>query len=161
MQHLCVETARIINDDDPDWERTAAGRLYSYKYGFGVLDASRYVRAAQSWKLVKPQSWFHSKTIQIAEGTMNASNTFTGGQLIGKGGIKSTVTVSKQMLIDNNFESLEHINIRVWISHTKRGDVEVEVVSPHGVKSVLASTRQVDQADTGYPGWSFMSVKHW
>lgn len=161
VQHLCVETARMINDDDPDWERTAAGRLYSYKYGFGVLDASKYVRAAQSWKLVKPQSWFLSKTIQLAEGTMDASNTFTGGQVIGKGGIKSTLTVSTQMLIDNNFESLEHINIRVWISHSKRGDVEVEVVSPHGVKSVLASTRQGDQADTGYPGWTFMSVKHW
>ncbi|EEB95885.1 hypothetical protein MPER_05077, partial [Moniliophthora perniciosa FA553] len=30
VQHLCVQTARMINPDDPDWEPTAEGRLYSY-----------------------------------------------------------------------------------------------------------------------------------
>ena len=36
IQHLCIETTRMINPNDPDWERTASGRLYSYEYGYGV-----------------------------------------------------------------------------------------------------------------------------
>jgi len=61
----------------------------------------------------------------------------------------------------HNFETLEHVTVRVWINHTRRGDVEVEVVSPNGIKSVLAAVRSFDSATTGFPGWQFMSVKHW
>lgn len=161
IQYLCVENARMINPEDPDWEKTAAGRLYSYKYGFGVLDAYRYVKAAQTWKLVKPQAWFETQAIQLSGGTMDAEEKYSGGQFIGEGGIKSTMSISKEMLVQNNFETLEHINVKVWINHTVRGDVEVEIVSPKGVKSILAKKRTGDRADSGYPGWMFMSVKHW
>jgi len=65
------------------------------------------------------------------------------------------------MLLANNFESLEHIDIRVWIKHHTRGEVEVEITSPNGITSVLARKRPGDRATTGYPGWRFMSVKHW
>ncbi len=71
------------------------------------------------------------------------------------------MTVTKEMLDSNNLESLEHIDIRVWISHSRRGDVEVELVSPNGITSVLARKRRLDDARTGFPGWRFMTVKHW
>ncbi|KAF8636620.1 hypothetical protein AX17_003430 [Amanita inopinata Kibby_2008] len=161
IQHLCKQTARVVNPDDPDWERTAAGQLYSYKYGYGVLDAYRYVTAAQAWQLVKPQTWFQTKTIQINGGKMDASERYTGGAFIASGGVTSTITITREMLEENNLESLEHINVRVWINHSKRGDVEVEIVSPNGIKSVLASARVGDTATSGFPGWTFMSVKHW
>ena len=57
IQHLCIETAQMINPNDSDWERTASGRLYSYRYGYGVLDAYAFVTAAQKWEVVKPQTW--------------------------------------------------------------------------------------------------------
>jgi kexin len=60
-----------------------------------------------------------------------------------------------------NLEGLEHVTIRVWITHTRRGDVEVEITSPKGVTSVLAATRRQDSDPTGYPGWQFMTLKHW
>ena len=65
IQHFCIETARMINPNDSDWERTASGRLYSYKYGYGVLDAYAFVTAAQKWELVKPQAWAITDTTQI------------------------------------------------------------------------------------------------
>lgn len=151
----------MINLEDPDWEPTAVGRPYSYKYGFGVLDAHKYVTAAQAWKLVKPQAWFQTKTIQLEGGTMNKDQQYSGGQFIGPDGVTSTVSITKQLLVDSNFETLEHVNIKVWINHTARGDVEVELVSPNGIKSILAKKRQLDRASTGFPGWTFMSVKHW
>jgi kexin len=161
IQYLCIETAKMINPTDPDWERTAVGRLYSYKYGFGVLDAYKFVTAAQKWDLVKPQSWFETEAVQLDGGKMNEAKKYSGGIPIGRDGVSSTIMITKEMLENNNFEKLEHINVQVWIDHTRRGDVEVEVVSPRGIRSVLGKVRPGDEAKTGYPGWVFMSIKHW
>lgn len=151
----------MINPEDPDWETTASGRRYSYKYGYGVLDAYLFITAAQKWKLVKPQAWFDSAVIQLDDGKMVAPRNFSGGTPIGASGVTSQITVTKKMMEKHNFEQLEHINIQVWIDHTRRGDVEVEIVSPNGIKSILGQKRSGDEAKTGFPGWIFMSVKHW
>lgn len=162
VQHLCVETARIVNPDDADWEPTATGRKYSYKYGYGALDGEKYVKAAQSWKLVKPQAWVETDTVIHDNGVFDSKeNKYSGGKPIGNRGIESKMTITQEMLKESNFEKLEHINVKVWIDHTKRGDVEVEVISPNGITSVLAGRREGDSDKTGYPGWIFMSVKHW
>lgn len=161
IQYLCIETARMINDDDPDWEKIATGRSYSYKYGFGALDAYRYVKAAQTWTLVKPQAWLQTKAIQLEGGEMKKESQYTGGQFIGAGGVESKMTITQDMLTEHNLEQLEHINVKVWIDHGKRGDVEVQITSPNNIRSVLAAPRNSDREKTGYPGWTFMSVKHW
>ncbi|EDR09349.1 uncharacterized protein LACBIDRAFT_248825 [Laccaria bicolor S238N-H82] len=161
IQYLCVETAQMINPNDPDWERMASGRMYSYKYGFGVLDAYRYVTVAKDWKLVKPQAWLATETIQLDGGTMDAKKTYTGGRRIGHGVVKSAIKITKDMMVEHNLETLEHITVKVWIDHTRRGDVEVEIVSPRGIRSILAGSRERDDDKTGFPGWKFMSVKHW
>ncbi|TFK35484.1 peptidase S8/S53 domain-containing protein [Crucibulum laeve] len=160
IQYLSIETARMVNPDDPDWERIANNRLYSYKYGFGAIDAEKYVTAAKEWKLVKPQAWIESKTIQLNNGTYK-DKTYSGGEYIGPKGVQSKMMITKEMLAENNFATLEHINVKVWIDHSRRGDVEVEIISPTGIRSVLAGKREKDEAETGFPGWKFMSVKHW
>lgn len=151
----------MINEDDPDWETTATGRKYSYKYGYGVLDGYKYFKAAQSWKLVKPQSWLQTKTIQHNNGTFGIEKQYLGGDFIPPTGIESKLTITKELMEQNNLESLEHINVRVWIGHATRGEVEVEIVSPNGIRSVLGAARASDKNGDGYPGWMFMSVKHW
>ncbi|KAK7034063.1 pheromone processing endoprotease [Paramarasmius palmivorus] len=180
IQHLCVQTARMINPDDPDWESTAQGRLYSYKYGFGALDAARFVSAAKDWKNVKPQAWLKTQTVVLEDGKMTEDGVYSGGQFITpapavpnkeardelersdpNAGIKSTMDITQDMLNTANFELLEHITVTVWIDHGKRGDVEVEILSPSGIRSILAGKRKGDKDKTGYPGWTFMSVKHW
>ena len=83
------------------------------------------------------------------------------GSYITIDGIKSTFEVTQQMLEDSNLERLEHVTARVWIDHQRRGDVEVELLSPNGILSVLARTRRFDESTTGFAGWKFMSIKHW
>ncbi|CAK5265330.1 unnamed protein product [Mycena citricolor] len=161
VQHLCVETARMINPDDEDWEVTASGRKYSSKFGYGALDGARYVKAALDWKLVKPQARMATRTVQVDGGLMSSMANYTGGKAIGAGGASSVISVDWDMLHEANFEKLEHIVVRVWIDHSRRGDVEVALTSPNGIKSVLAEKRQGDGARTGYPGWTFMTIKHW
>ena len=99
--------------------------------------------------------------IQLNNGVMTADGEMSGGQRIGEGGVTSRMTVTRELLAENNFGTLEHITVKVWISHTRRGEVEVELVSPNGVKSVLAGQRKYDQSADGFPGWTFMTVKHW
>jgi kexin len=140
---------------------TAAGRRYSSKFGYGALDGLRYVQAAKDWKLVKPQVRLQTRTVQLAGGTMNPVANFSGGEVIVPGGVTSVISIKEDMAKQANFEKLEHIVIRVWIDHTRRGDVEVELTSPSAVRSVLAEKRRSDSATSGFPGWTFMTVKHW
>lgn len=155
-----------MSPEDNSWERTATGRFYSNKFGYGVLDAYAYVKAAQTWDSVKPQAWLHTDTIQIRGGKTHSGRDeddyiYEGGERIGSHGFESVMTITKEMMDSNNLENLEHIDIRVWISHSRRGDVEVELISPNKITSVLARGRRLDDARTGFPGWRFMTVKHW
>ncbi|KAF7295494.1 PHOMO B domain-containing protein [Mycena indigotica] len=162
IQYLCVLTARPVNKDDSDWEPTALpGRMYSYKYGFGALDAYEYIKAAQTWQLVKPQVWFRTPTVQVDRGVMPSLEQYSGGRFIPHGGLTSVMKITPAMVKWANLEKLEHINVKVWINHGRRGDVEVDIRSPSGIRSVLGAKRSGDMATTGYPGWTFMSVKHW
>ncbi|WVQ93527.1 hypothetical protein IAU59_000601 [Kwoniella sp. CBS 9459] len=216
LQHLSVRNAVYFNDDDPDWEKTAAGRMFSYKYGYGKLDAGLLVEAAEQWKLIKPQAWFDSPAVylpttagppvstppddaadpdtsSIEKGAPSRRQEDTPvanpdenqgegggdeeqgeapppnpppvvkptGSYITEEGITSTYEVTQDMLTESNLERLEHVTVRVWIDHQRRGDVECEITSPNGVTSVLSRQRRFDEADTGFPGWKFMSLKHW
>ena len=161
IQHLCVQSAQIVNPGDEDWELTAAGRPYNYKFGFGKLDAFEFVTAAQKWQPVKPQAWVELPAIQIEDGTMDEKGNFDGGRLITEDGVSSEAEVTWQTLENNNFDKLEHVTVNVWIEHSRRGDVEVELISPKGIKSMLAETRKRDGDRRGFMGWRFMTVKHW
>ena len=83
------------------------------------------------------------------------------GTTITADGITSTFEVTQDMLDDANLETLEHITVRVWIEHQRRGDVEVKIESPNKITSVLARMRRYDEDNNGFPGWKFMSLKHW
>ena len=150
------------------------------------MDAGRFVELARTWPLVKPQAWFDSPAVYLPNDEIprlsrpttdnpdtakrqdeggaveQADPIVTGpGTFITSEGIKSTFEVTQEMLDEANVERLEHITARVWIDHQRRGDVEVELMSPSGQLSVLARPRRFDEATTGFAGWKFMSVKHW
>jgi kexin len=160
IQHLCVQSAILVSPEDPDWDTTAVGRQYSYKYGYGRLDAYRYVEMARNWKVVKPQAWIFMAPVEIAGAEM-INGAMKGGESITKAGVKSTMKVTAAQMVGNNFQNLEHITVKVWIKHTRRGDVEVSLVSPKGIKSVLAGPRKFDEDTKGFVGWQFMTLKHW
>ncbi|KIY50809.1 hypothetical protein FISHEDRAFT_64425 [Fistulina hepatica ATCC 64428] len=161
IQYLCVQTARRVNPTDPDWEETANGGFYSYKYGFGALDAEKFVTAALTWTLVPPQARMITETVVLDDGAMTPDGRYSGGRHIPEGGLTSVITITEEMTVANNLGPLEHINVKVWIDHQRRGDVEVEIRSPKGIRSVLGAPRKSDNDKSGYPGWTFMSVKHW
>lgn len=130
---------------------------------------SRYVAKAKEWTLVGPQAWYATETVQLDKGEMDEEEEFSGGTYISPEGVTSKITVTQAQVTNANLDvtkgeegkGLEHVTVKVWIMHTRRGDVRVELVSPNGVKSVLAAPRERDDSVTGFPGWTFMTVKHW
>ena len=101
----------MINPNDFDWQRTASGRLCSYKYGYGVLDAYAFVSTAQKWELVKkPQAWVITDTTQLGGGKMPKKHKYKGGVPDCR---KDSIEITTAILLDKNLQTLEHIDIRV------------------------------------------------
>lgn len=151
VQHIAVRSAVKFNPEDPDWQQTQAGRHFNHKYGYGLIDAYQFVEETKRHQLVNPQAWYESPNI-----TIPATET-----LITESGTESSFLITEDQLKGANLASVEHVTVRVWITHQRRGDVNVELISPHGTKSALARSRRYDDAMTGFPGWSFMTLKHW
>lgn len=150
MQYLVLETAVPVNTADEDWEETAIGKLYNHRYGYGKLDAYAIVNAAKKFKLVKPQSWYHSPTLEVNQGIPQNAK-----------GLHTVIEVTKADLQKANLARIEHVTVNMNANHGKRGDMSVDLISPKGIVSHIATARKLDESGDGYNNWDFMSVKHW
>ncbi|KIW23027.1 uncharacterized protein PV07_11259 [Cladophialophora immunda] len=150
LQYLCVETAIPIHEDDGSWQNTTIGKRFSHVYGYGKVDAYRFVEAAKTWETVKPQAWFHSPWLSVQHKIPE-----------GEQGLAASFEVTEEMLKKANLERLEHVTVTMNVDHTRRGDLSADLISPSGLVSQLATTRGPDGAAEGYDDWTFMSVVHW
>lgn len=149
LQWLVWETAIPINVADEDWKQTHAGKLYNHKYGYGKLDAYTIVHAAKNFKQVKPQAWYHSPVVEVHKGIPEGK------------GLKTTIQITKEDLQRANLERVEHVTVNMNAEHQRRGDMAVDLISPNGIVSNIATARSLDDSRDGYVNWDFMSVKHW
>ncbi|KAF9973404.1 pheromone processing endoprotease [Actinomortierella ambigua] len=150
IQHITVQTAIPINEDDPDWTETYAGRLFNHRYGYGSMDAYAIVEAAKNWVSVGPQVNYESPVVKV-----------DGEIPHGTVGLESIINVSKDDLDKIKFGRLEHVTVTLNIEHQSRGDVAVHLKSPNGIISELGVSRPNDASKDGFVDWTFMSVKHW
>lgn len=152
MQYIVMEAAVPVDLDkeELDWQTTAIGKKFSHSFGYGKLDAWRLVDVARNWKNVKPQAWFFSPWIhvnqEIPQGEMGLSVNFE---------------VTEEMMKDANLERLEHVTVTMNAEHKSRGDMSVDLISPSGVVSHIATNRKNDKSAKGYDDWTFMTVAHW
>jgi len=57
MQHLVAVSAEATPlADNPGWRQNAAGFWANTRFGFGLLNADRLVRAAEKWPPVPPKA---------------------------------------------------------------------------------------------------------
>ena len=152
VQRLCLETAVLVHEEDPDaeWQSTSIGKKFSHVYGYGKLDAYAFVEAAKVFAPLKPQAWWYSPWLAVNHDIPQ-----------GDQGLSSTFEVTADMLRMANLESLEHVTVTMNVNHTRRGDLSVELQSPSGVVSHISRTRRNDGTAEGYVDWTFMTVAHW
>lgn len=160
IQHIIVETSRPLGDES-QWTRLASGRSYSERLGFGILDAYAVVTTAYNWKYVEHQTYLQTQAYQYKGGRMDERGRFSGGVRLSKEGVSQDMPVTQDMTGALSFDKIEHVQVRVWVDHEKRGDISVSLTSPRGIVSKLGVYRPQDKAKTGLQGWTFMSLKHW
>ncbi|KAG9352289.1 hypothetical protein JZ751_020702 [Albula glossodonta] len=56
---------------------------------------------------------------------------------------------------------LEHVVVRVLIVHPRRGDLQINLISPSGTRSQLLAKRLFDNSNEGFRNWEFMTVHCW
>ncbi|CAK1363617.1 unnamed protein product [Cercospora beticola] len=150
FQWITVLNAVKLDQGD-DWQMNKAiGREFSHQYGYGKADAWAFVEAAKNWTNVKPQAWYFSPWLHVKQAIPE-----------GQDGLASTFEVTEEHLKEANLERVEHVTVTMNVKHTRRGDLSVDLISPSGIKSEIATHRRNDNARSGYVDWTFMTVAHW
>uniref|UniRef100_A0A3B3B7T7 Proprotein convertase subtilisin/kexin type 6 n=1 Tax=Oryzias melastigma TaxID=30732 RepID=A0A3B3B7T7_ORYME len=147
VQHLLVKTSRPAHLKAEDWKTNAAG-LTSHLYGFGLVDAEAMVMEARRWRTVPPQhtcSQVSARRSHIHAGLRLNSSITTSG-----------CSEDPQVHVQH----LEHVVVKVLLLHPRRGDLEIELISPSGTRSQLLG-RLLDSSSEGFRNWEFMSVHFW
>lgn len=142
VQEILIRSARQINPGDGDWRTNGAGFTFNHKFGSGLVDASAAVALAQTWTNLAAQATISSNRISLALAIPD--NNMTG--------------TSASFNIQENLR-VEQVTLRLNISHTRRGDLEIFLTSPSGMESQLAEKRT--DTSNHYSDWTFMSVRHW
>ncbi|XP_069555104.1 proprotein convertase subtilisin/kexin type 7 [Brachyistius frenatus] len=149
VQHIITFTATKC-DSSADWKMNGAGFNHSHQHGFGLLNAWRLVNAAKVWESVPFLVSYQSSVI-----TEEASIRTYPNELV------RTWKVSAADLKQSGMETLEHVAVTVTITHPCRGNVEIVLICPSGITSVIGARRAVDRDTAGYQDWTFSTVRCW
>jgi subtilisin-like proprotein convertase family protein len=159
VKEIFLRTSVKESPTSTDWIRQTGGRPdlapieHHHGFGGGRVDAAAAVAMAEGWTslpaLAAVQSVASSPNAAVPDGTGELSSDFVFGS-------------SPRLRV-------ETVEVTVNILHAFRGDLEIELVSPKGVRSRLVSASAFDDGydpdtDTsghGYEPWTFSSVRHW
>jgi kexin len=136
-------TARTAVPFPGEGETNAAGLCHDHLRGFGRIDAGALVEAARAWKLVPPPVVRSLPARTVALPIPH-----------GLGGLTSTIDVP-----EGDAFVIERVQVTVTLSHQRRGDISIDLVSPSGVVSRLATPRMRDRSRAGFVAWPFSTVR--
>ncbi|KAI1893277.1 hypothetical protein AGOR_G00122050 [Albula goreensis] len=150
VQHIITFTATKYEDRRADWRTNGAGFHHSHQHGFGLLNAWRLVNAAKVWESVPFLVSYQSPVLNEEE-------------LIPAFPTKLTLSwnVTEADLEQSGMQTLEHVSVTVTMTHPRRGEVEVTLVCPSGMTSLIGARRTLDTDPSGYTDWTFSSVRCW
>uniref|UniRef100_A0A8C2Q3I8 Proprotein convertase subtilisin/kexin type 7 n=1 Tax=Cyprinus carpio TaxID=7962 RepID=A0A8C2Q3I8_CYPCA len=151
VQHIITYTATQHDADaQADWGINGAGFHHSHKYGFGLLNAWRLVNAAKVWESVPFLVSYQSPVLKANEDIPEYPKTLT-----------HTWNVSVSDLRQSGMQTLEHVSVTVTIAHPRRGNVEIWLICPSGMSSLIGARRSLDVDPTGFTDWTFSTVRCW
>uniref|UniRef100_A0A4W6C5K8 Proprotein convertase subtilisin/kexin type 5a n=1 Tax=Lates calcarifer TaxID=8187 RepID=A0A4W6C5K8_LATCA len=148
VQHIIVRTSKAHHLIAPDWHINGAGYRVSHLYGFGLLDAESMVKEAERWKQVPSQrECVEEAPIQ----TIHPGSVLTSVY-------EATGCSTKPQ---QRVAYVEHVVVRVTITHGRRGDLSITLTSPSGTVSQLLANRPLDNSKEGFQSWELMTTHCW
>ncbi|XP_078381979.1 proprotein convertase subtilisin/kexin type 6-like isoform X2 [Oculina patagonica] len=154
VQHVIVNSARSAPGipgvtgtplKRGHWEQNKAGLHVSKFYGFGLMDAAKMVSLAKDWKTVPPQLRCEIKGSEQNKPISVQDEVFS-------------VTYENCAI-----KFLEHVQIKVNLDFTRRGDLSLQLKAPSGTISPLNRKRFIDNL-TGYKNltnWVITTLFNW
>ncbi|XP_072525325.1 proprotein convertase subtilisin/kexin type 7 isoform X1 [Salminus brasiliensis] len=149
VQHIITYTATQY-DTEADWETNGAGFHHSHKHGFGLLNAWRLVNAAKVWESVPFLVSYQSPLLKEEETIPAYPNKLT-----------LTWNVTAADLRQSGLQTLEHVSVTVTVTHPRRGNVEIVLLCPSGMTSLIGARRVLDTDSSGFTDWTFSTVRCW
>ncbi|NWR75520.1 PCSK5 convertase, partial [Centropus unirufus] len=150
IQHIIVRTSRAGHLNANDWKTNAAGYKVSHLYGFGLMDAEAMVVEAEKWTTVPPQH-------VCVENTDRQIKTIRPDSVV-RSIYKATGCSDNP---NHHVIYLEHVIVRITITHPRRGDLAIYLTSPSGTRSQLLANRLFDHSMEGFKNWEFMTTHCW
>jgi len=152
-QHLLICTAEpqeIIQN--PGWLTNGIGLQFNQRFGFGTIDVERMVKVAQNWINVG------QKTICTIDARLSSANY----ELSSQGSLEVTFDVPRCVGKDQkSVNFLEHVQLTLDMTYSRRGAVDIELISPNGTQSQILNPRIADKSTRGYKQWVFMTLHMW
>lgn len=143
VQDILIRSAVKFNPNEAGWKTNAAGLHFNNDYGAGLVDAAAAVEMARTWTNLEPQD----SIVSDRQG-LNASipNNSAAGRTV-------------QFSLPDTHLVVEHVTIKLDITHSARGELEIFLTSPSGTTSLLAFVRSDDGAN--YSKYTFSTVHNW
>jgi subtilisin-like proprotein convertase family protein len=146
IKYILAKTAKKINptdgnkthpfgDDLPGhvysygWLTNSAGFSFHNLYGFGQLDIESAVNLARNLN-------FNLFEL-INSDSLDDKPTYSSGDINVVIPDKSAAGITSSINVDKHNIAIEHVVVTVSIDHPYIGDIGLELVSPHGMKSKL------------------------
>ena len=153
VQGILVETASQTDPSDESWTINnsggdAEGLHISYKYGFGLVNASAAVEASRSWSNFGPEVQLVIKPddpldIPIAD-TANDP------------------TSHSQFVETSDDFHTETVVVYLDLLHAARGDLLITLTSPRGTESILHPSRRPENRQLlSNETWKLSTVRNW
>eukprot|EP00071_Canis_lupus_P053782 XP_542201.3 proprotein convertase subtilisin/kexin type 4 isoform X7 [Canis lupus familiaris] len=147
MQHLVVRASRPAQLQAEDWRTNGVGRQVSHHYGYGLLDARLLVDMARTWLPTQPQQKCVVRIVHTPTPILPLTQ------------VRKNVSACAGRA--NYIRSLEHVQVQLSLSYSRRGDLEISLTSPMGTRSTLVAIRPFYVSGQGYNNWIFMSTHFW
>ena len=120
VQGILATTSSATDTPDAAWSTNGAGLHHSYKYGFGVVNASRAVAAAKRWTTYGPEVRVSRTSVVDAEVAQDGT------------------PLELELSVDADSALLtETVYVYLHLNHSDRGDLRLELESPMGTHSTL------------------------
>lgn len=144
VREVLIRSATKVTPNDSDWITNSAGFNFNHQFGAGMINAEAAVNLATSWNNLGPQ--------------LTAAYTSQGAAVAIPDNTPGGVT--QTFIVTNSSFRVEQVTVTVDISHPRRGDLRIILVSPSGTVSRVCEPRSTD-FNPDFTAWSFMSVRHW
>ncbi|KAM6043400.1 proprotein convertase subtilisin/kexin type 7 [Chlamydotis macqueenii] len=150
VQHIIVFTATKYEDRHARWDVNQAGFSHSHQHGFGLLNAWRLVNAAKIWESVPYLASYVSPVLREGRSIPLLPQELE---------VAWNVTAADLEL--SGMRTLEHVAVTVTITHPRRGNLEIRLLCPSGMVSLIGTTRSMDSDPNGFADWTFSTVRCW